>query len=273
MSEFALKEQYKRFLHSFVVEKHLKKFSEIKILGENFIENCYFLIFEVLEEKQTYFLIIENIEKPIFEKLKAIKNPDNYMVVNKKHFAQIVPIKIREKLAKRGLCSNFEIGMKKNKYFCLHRFVACLYFNCIGFEVHHINKNPCDNHYLNLVPLKPAYHKLVDSDLQNGELFAKDEQQHLLGRSYKSYRTVANNDSLLNEFINLKNQNFSMKEIASKLNRYLKKSKIYELNLFFYYSKGFQKWLETLANIEFSEDYGKFKNVIRNKNMLKMLYR
>lgn len=272
MCQISLKEQYQNFLHSFIIEKYLKNFGKIKILGKNFIENYYFLIFETIEQNQTYFLIIENINNPIFEKLKVIKNPDNYIVVDKRHFTEIVPIKIRKKLAKRGLCSSFEIGMKANKYFCLHRLVACLYFNCIGFEVHHINKNPSDNYFLNLVPLKTSHHKLIDADLQNGELFAKEEQFYLLNKLKKNYKTVASNKDVLNEFLNLKNKNYSLKEILRKLKRYLKKSKIYELNLFFHYSNEFKNWVITLADMDFPEDYGKIEKVLQKENMLKIAY-
>lgn len=255
-----LQNAYHQFMRKRITQKYLSDFDNLLVLGENFIDNYYFIIFETHKDKYKVYIIVENIDMPVFQELKVILNGDKYAVVDKSNFSKILPLKIRKKLAKRGLCSTVDIGLKTNKYFCLHRLIACLYFNCLNLQVHHINKNISDNHISNLVPLTTDFHKVVDNDLRNGEAFAKNTQFQLLNKCKKFNLTVANNENILKEIIELKNASISIKEIINKLKRFIKKSKVYEICNFFYYSKEFIKWLELQSNCEFSQFYGKCHN-------------
>lgn len=255
----SLERFYRQFSYERVVNAYLKDKNEYVVLAENFVENLYFFIYE-LDTKHKYFLIIENIKNPIIKELKTLKNKDGYIVVSKKDFSQKISLKIRKKLAKRGICFTVENGLKCNKYFCLHRLVACLYFDCIGLEVHHINKNTLCNSILNLVPLTPDFHKLVDNDLKNGENFAKDVQNHLFSKKKKRNQTVANSDNVICEILKYKTCGFPTPKIIDKIQKYAKKSKIYEILNFYYYLEDFIKWLKIQHNQCFSEFYGKSKN-------------
>ena len=255
-----LKEQYRHYMRKLICEKYLKDPERLTILGENFVERFYFVVFETTGDKYKRLIIIENIDNPIFKELKILKNPDGYIVVNKADFAKIISKNIRKKLAQRGICSSIEIGLKANKYLCFHRLIACLYYKCLESEIHHINKDVADNSIINLVPLSKSLHRLIDNDLKNGENFARDTQFHVLKKSTKFNNTVASYDNVQKDIITLKNDDFSVKKIAKKLNRYIKKSKVYEIYNFYYYSKNFIEWLKTFSYMDFPEKYGKFSS-------------
>ena len=126
--------------------------------------------------------------------------------------------------------------------------------------MHHINKNTLCNSILNLVPLTLDFHKLVDNDLKNGENFAREVQNHLFTKNQKRNLTVANSSNVICEILKYKIFGLTPYQIIDKMKKYVKKSKIYQILKFYYYSKDFLKWLEFQHNQYFPGFYGKFKN-------------
>lgn len=256
----SLKELYQLFLIYFINSKYFEDINNINILGANFIDNLFIVVFQ---KNNRIFIIIENILTPIFIELKQVKNKDGYITIDKNFYSKVIPQKIREKLAKRGLCLTYATGMKNNKSLCLHRLITCLYFNCINKEVHHINKNKIDNYITNLIPLDAISHKRIDNDLLNGVNFAINEQEQLKSKLKKTRTTLANNEQILYEILSLKNKQLPVKKII-KIIKKIRKSKIYEIINYFYYSNEFKIWLKMQQNQTFQELYGKFFNEWKN---------
>lgn len=258
-NKVSLKWLYRFFLRAYVENNYISKYKNALILGENFLGSYYVVIFEnfeVLEVKR--FLLIENISQPILLELKTMPNADGYITISKKHFSSNLPKKIIKSFANRGYTSTIEIGLKTNKSFCWHRLVACLYYNCLEKEVHHIMlEDKTCNDITNLIPLKKDFHNnLHKIDLAFATSLAKNEQTILRKKSFNEKQTVANNNELLLNILKLKNTGMKSKLIVLKMQKLIKKSKIYEILSFYYYSKEFLKWLKIQQEQCFTELYG-----------------
>lgn len=255
----SLKTLYRFFLRAYVENNYISKYKNALILGENFLGSYYVVIFENFEVlKVKRFLLIENISQPILLELKPTPNTDGYITMSKKHLNKNLPKKIIKSFASRGYASTIEIGLKTNKSFCWHRLVACLYYNCLGKEIHHIMpEDKTCNDITNLVPLKKHFHNnLHKLDLAFATSLARNEQTILRKKSFKENITVANNDELLWEILKLKNTGMKPKSIILIFHKLIKKSKIYEILSFYHYSKEFVIWLKIQQKQCFTELYG-----------------
>ena len=255
----SLKTLYRFFLRAYVENNYISKYKNALILGENFLGSYYVVIFENFEVlKVKRFLLIENISQPILLELKPTPNTDGYITMSKKHLNKNLPKKIIKSFASRGYASPIEIGLKTNKSFCWHRLVACLYYNCLGKEIHHIMPEDITcNDITNLIPVNKSFHtSLHNMDLSLSISLAREVQSVLRRKYYTEKQTVASNAELIFQILKLKNDGINPNQIIKKVKRSIKKSKVYEILSIFYYSKSFIEWLETQENKEFTELYG-----------------
>ena len=259
----SLKTLYRLFLRAHVENNYISKYKNALILGENFVKSCYIVLFEVKEIAESEinvkrFILIENIKNPILLELKIVPNSDGYITISKKHFNKNLPIKIVKKLANKGIASTIEIGLKTDKSFCWHRLVACLYYNCLEKEVHHImSEDITCNDITNLIPVSKSFHtSLHNMDLSLSISLAREEQSVLRRKYYIEKQTIASNAELIFQILKLKNDGIKPNQIIKKVKKSIKKSKVYEILSIFYYSKSFIEWLKTQENKEFTELYG-----------------
>lgn len=230
-------------MEEIVFKSYLKNYESIEILGQNFLENLFVTVFETKKQNSTFrYLLIENIKKSVVYKLKILPNLDGYIVFCKQDFAKKLPLNIRRKFAKRGIAMTYERGLKDNKSFCFHRLISSLYYNCLNLEIHHIDKNKHNNFFENLVPLTAQKHKKIENCLNCFELSLKEKEN--LTNKAKNKITLAKNENLILEILNLKAQNQSILKIEKTINHKIKKSKIAEILSFFYYSSDFLKWIK-----------------------------
>lgn len=242
-SNLGLKEKYCRFMKELIFKSYLKNYESVEILGQNFLENLFVTVFETKKQNSTFrYLLIENIKKSVIYKLKILPNLDGYIVFCKQDFAKKLPLNIRRKFAKRGIAMTYERGLKDSKSFCFHRLISSLYYNCLNLEIHHIDKNKHNNFFENLVPLTAQKHKEIENNINCIKL-SLEEKSNLANKT-KSKITLAKNEDLIMEILNLKLQNKSLFETEKLINYKIKKSKIAEIISFFYYSKDFLKWLK-----------------------------
>ena len=245
--------KYKDFLRMYVDKKYLQQYKNVRILAENFVGNSYIVLFETQEDFSFQsmpvvhrFILVENVSKPIISELKLVPNSDGYITMNKSELSKILGEKQYKHLAERGLAMTEETALSLNNRFCWHRLVACVYYNCLGKEVHHINKAVTDNNINNLVPLKKSEHQIIENmDAENGKNSSLwYQEQEKLKIMKQKRKTVASNDNVIEEIIKCFAQGYSVSDIVKKLNRRVKKSSVYKIIGRFHYVKEFLFWLD-----------------------------
>ena len=196
------------------------------------------------------FILIENIKEPIILELNKQPHREGYITINKADLANNIPYKLLKILAKRGLASSEEIGLRTNKRFCWHRLVACLYYNCIGKFVHHIHKDSRNiNDITNLIVLNEIEHKSIDNDRINYLERGLEIQKNLKDNFFKpNKQTLANNDHIILKILILKKKGLNNRRIIKKLKTKIKQTKVYEHIKTFFYIDDFLRWLESEQN-------------------------
>ena len=148
----------------YVDKKYFKWFISVNILGDGFLGKYYITLFKAVGVSSLctskYYVIVENIEKPIHFELKTVSHIDKYVVFSKNDLKNNIPNDLYNLLVKRGLYNSAETGYSKNNSRCGHyRLVACLYQNILGKEIHHIYKNIGLNDITNIVPIEKPLHE------------------------------------------------------------------------------------------------------------------
>jgi len=226
------------------------------VVGERLIEGYYIALLESTSSDR--YIIVENIDKPFVKELKTTLNNDGYVVFKRKDLADIIPRGLYKNLINRGLTMTKERGMCINdKQCCWHRLVACLYYNCLGKEVHHINKDILSNEIMNLIPLPNDKHKIIDKDDRNGYNFSIAIQQQKIKKLNSKRNTLANNDAIIKQVLLLKAQGLKPRTIVKMMSSKICKSKVYQMLKMFYYAKEFLYKLEYREAEMFIDFYGK----------------
>lgn len=254
------KSKYHFFMRSKIDQKYFQNFKYVEVLGERFVGKYYVVIFQASNYMKGYkediYVIVENIKKSILVKLKTESHADKYIVFLKNALRSKIPKCVYKHLVKNGLYGSIENGIKlDNTRFGLSRLVACLYHNILGLEVHHIYKDVSLNDISSLVPVSRDVHVRLDKlPLEQGMQQSNIIQKKLLQESLKSRITLASNDSVILEFLELRQKDSNKKSIIQKFKKYMGQSKIYEYLGFFFYCSEFQSLLEMPSN-EMSERF------------------
>lgn len=243
---------YRDFLREYIDKKYLQQYNNLIVLAENFVDNYYVVLFETQEDTLYHtmpvihrFILVENIEEPIIKELKALPHPDGYITMSKAELAKIVGDKLYNKLVCRGIATTKEIGYRKNNRFSWHRLVACIYYNCLDKEVHHINKVRIDNNIKNLIPLEKQEHAQIENlDEENARNLALDILCSLKAKLKRKRQTVANNVDLIHEILECSMCGYKTTKLIKKYRHYIKKSSIYEIVKKGYYFSMFLYWLQ-----------------------------
>lgn len=256
-----IKRIYNKFLQEKITEKYIKQYGKnVIILGANFLNNYYIVLFQNLGENKNYrlgenYLIIENCDNPQKIYLK-LYDPASEYLKSRKHCIDNICPEVFTLLLNRGLYMKYDAGLKGDNLFSLHRLNMCLYTNIsVIYEVHHNNKHKDQNEISNLTPIHKDIHK--ELDLMQGEDFTINT--NILHNQFKTNiikhpkNTLANRDkNILNILYGL-SIGKSVKELESKK---IRKTKIYEIKKNYYYLKDFIKYLENIMNITFEEFNG-----------------
>ena len=259
--------KYRQFLREYVDKKYLQHYKNVTVLGENFVDNYYVVLFETQEDSLYHpmpemrrFILVENIEKPILSKLIPQPDKKGYITMKKSELKGIVGNRLYNKFANQGIATTKEIGLRTNKRFCWHRLIACLYYNCIDKQIHHINRHISDNSINNLVPLKESTHKKIDNFDFNGNFLSIDYQEHEKYKIRRTKRTIAKDDDVIMDIIHFSLNGHKIKTIINKKKRILKKSSIYKIVKIIYYKKEFLNWLQNQQEPAWEQLDGKFNN-------------
>ena len=259
--------KYRKFLREYVDKKYLQQYKNVTVLAENFVNNAYIVLFEIQEDFSFHhmpavrrYILVENVSKPILSELKLVPNSDGYITMNKSVLAQILGEKLYKCLAQKGLAMTEETALSLNNRFCWHRLVACIYYNCIGKEIHHINKDVTDNNINNLVPLKKNEHQTIEKmdseNCKNISLWYQDQEKI---KRRRKRETIASNDNVIKEIIESFLLGDSVSKIVKKLNRRIKKSSVYKIIGRFHYAKEFLFWLHNQEQQACKRLYGNSK--------------
>lgn len=195
----------------------------------------------------TYYLIIENCKSASSLKLNSKTNNDGYIVFNRFCIEKNISKSLFKKLLKRGLYMNEKARENVNNLdnlFSLQRLVSCIIEDISNKQVHHINKSVKNNSILNLLPMTKAEHSLLNKDI---DYIAKGNI--LFNEHFKQRvnNTICTNDSIIWNFLECKIQGKSVKQLKRKFKN-LSKSKLYEIQSYFYYQEDYIKWLKMLKD-------------------------
>lgn len=242
-----LKNLYKDYIRSLTNDKYKElQNKNYKVIGENILENYYFLLLENNDsEKIRYYLIIENCKKSQIIYLKRNSSNSRYYTFNKNVLKANMPA--FKRLIKRGLFKNINSGCSKlNNLASIHRLNMCLYKNILNLEVHHNDKNKNNNHITNLTPIDEYIHDELDlMEEPEFSILTSNYNNEFIQELRKIDRdTLASRDNIILEVISLLNKNLKPKQIAKILKNKIKKSKIYEIKNYFYYALDFIEYLK-----------------------------
>ena len=194
-----------------------------------------------------YYLIVENHEDGKLLELKSKSNNDGYIVFNRFCIEKNISKPLFRKLLKRGLYMS--IDARENvenldNLFSLQRLASCIADDISSKEVHHINKSVKNNSILNLLPMAKAEHTLLDNDC---DYIAKGNK--LFNEYFKQRvnNTICTNNSIIWNFLECKIQGKSVKQLKRKFKN-ISKSKLYEIQSYFYYLEDYIKWLKMLKD-------------------------
>lgn len=246
---------YEFFMLKTVIKKYFPNNTNIRVLGNNFIDSYYFMLIEELnisgnKADTEYYLIVENCKKPVIVQLKKTDEQSDYIKFEKKHFRKSIGEKIFKILAQRGICTQEHIALSESTNpLLIHRLNACLYKNILGLEVHHNNKDKTDNYIINLTPIKHKLHDFLDRQ-QGGEYeiltkrlhkkFVQEVEKLGIKRNTLSNR----NEIVLAVLLDL-NYGKSVKKIT---NKNIKKTKVYQIKRHYFYIKDFIKYFCDVLN-------------------------
>ena len=195
----------------------------------------------------TYYLIIENCKSANYLKLNSSTNNDGYIVSNRFCIEKYMNKSLFKKLLKRGLYMSIDARENvKNldNLFSLQRLASCIADDISSKEVHHINKSVTNNSILNLLPMTKAEHSLLGNDCdyitKGNKLFNEHFKQRV-------NNTIGTNDLLIWDFLECKIQGKSVKQLKRKFKN-ISKSKLYEIQSYFYYLEDYIKWLKMLKD-------------------------
>lgn len=208
------------------------------------------------------YLIVENIKDSRIFKIETIPHKDGYVITSRKYLQDFMPVKAFQTLLKQGLYMTEKAKNSTNdNKICLHRLNLCLYQKIIGSSVHHIDKNKHNNSITNLLPIS---NEKIHSDLDHKDYDLKIAYK--LQKEFKSQvfkpknQTVASNDDVIFEILNLKVQELNVNAIIKKMKSKIKKSSVYKILKDFFYVKEFLQALENNSIQEFSRFDGKTLN-------------
>lgn len=253
-----LKQTYQSFMRQRVDEKYFQGFSSVNILGEGFLNEFYIVIFLANDWLSPfidrYYILIENIEKPILIELRRAPHKDNYVVFCKDDLRHNIPKALFNALIKNGLYEKAVNGLKKNNsYFGLSRLVACLYQNIIGVRVHHIHKNVGLNDVTRLLPVRENIHDILDAlPVDEGVKKSIEIQIRQKKKIFKHRNTLASDDDLILDILKMRGAKIESKKIIKKMKGKIGRSKIYEHIKFFFYSHEYLKLVENKTEQELS---------------------
>lgn len=205
------------------------------------------------------YLIIENIKVSKIFKIETVAHKDGYVITSRKCLQDFMPVNAFKSLLKQGL---YMTEKAKNSSYDnkigLHRLNLCLYVDITGISVHHIDKNKQNNYILNLLPISSEkIHTELDHSDPNLEL-ACNLQKDFKRKIFKTKnQTIASNDEIILEILNLKVQGLKTNAIIKKLKSKIKKSSVYKIIKEFFYAKDFLNAIKNGTIRELSEFDGK----------------
>jgi len=198
--------------------------------------------------EKKYYVVICNLKNNICFELPVNVQANNYARFYKNSLKHSIPLKLYKKLIKRGLFLNLSVGNNsKNSECTIHRLVACLYYKCLGKEIHHISKNKTENHICNLIPVSKKLHIHLDNIDMESNLYNSELEQIELLKKLKSRTTLAKNDGLIYEILENFSKGSTILELIQQYKCKVKKSTIYNLVAKYILFEDFIIWLESHA--------------------------
>lgn len=206
-----------------------------------------------------YYLFIGNTtDKDQIIPLETEKHKDDYIRMYKNNLKNIIPSKLFKKLCKRGLYKN--IKSANNNYdnrIVVHRLVACIHYEILDKEIHHMNKIRSDNWIGNLLPVTTKkQHDKADDNFEYAQQLKREFDAIKPTRN-----TVANNSEVVIDILEMIYiQRKSVNEIQKKYKK-IKKSKIYEIKCLHCKYVEFSKQFLNHTQCDLPDLYGKANKV------------
>lgn len=153
------------------------------------------------------YIFIGNQQSTEIIELEQIPNDDGYITFGKYNVRDKLVPKPYSQMKRMGLFESLETAENNRNSPCgVHRLVMCLYSNCIGHKVHHIDKDRQANNICNLINMikkkHDAVHRLSDKDGQEESFIVQNKLKKKLFRKPKS--TLAQNEELIREIFRLR---------------------------------------------------------------------
>lgn len=205
------------------------------------------------------YLIIENIKNSKIFKIETTPHKDGYVITSRKCLQDFIPERAFKTLLEQGLYMTEKAkNSSHDNKIGLHRLNLCLYEKIAGISVHHIDKDKQNNCIMNLLPItNEKIHTVLDHEDSSFEL-ANKLQKKFKDKIYKPRnQTVASNDDIILEILNLKLQGLAVEEILKELNFKIKNSSVYKIIKEFFYAKEFLEAIKDDSVQDFSEFDGK----------------
>lgn len=243
---------YRKFLREKLEKEFFISQDKYLILGENFLENAYFVFVQncMSVYNSSYYLFIVDKNKIAKFKIEVCKNHDGYIRIYKKTLFSIIGRKYYSIFAKHGLATTEEVALRLENYCCFHRLVLVLYVSMLNLHTHHINLRRNENCITNIIPINSILHdSMHKSDaFDNFEDIGNYLQEFFLKTLKKSQtkrKTIAQDDEIIEQVLRHNVKGDSVIEIQKALNNKISKRSIYNiLEQFHSYRAEFLEWLE-----------------------------
>lgn len=243
---------YRKFLREKLEKSVFVNHDNFLILGENFIENVYFVFVQdvIPASPANYYLYVIDKNQTINFRIKVCRNRDKYIRVYKKVLYSILGDKYYSIFVRHGLATTEEIGHKLNNYCCFHRLILALYVHMLKLHTHHINLVRNENYITNIVPINSLLHEAMHKSdaFDNFEDIGNYLQEFFLKTLKKSQtkrKTIAKDDEIIEQVLRHNVKGNSVIEIRKALNNKISKRSIYNiLEQFHSYKAEFLEWLE-----------------------------
>lgn len=193
------------------------------------------------------YLIIENIKDSKIFKIEIAPHKYGYVITSRKYLQDYMPVNAFKTLLEQGLYMTEKAkNSSHDNKIGLHRLNLCLYEKIAGISVHHIDKDKQNNCIMNLLPItNERIHTVLDHEDFDLELATKLQKDFKCKVFKTKNQTVASNDEIILEILNLHVQGLKTNAIIKKMKSKIKKSSVYKIIKEFFYAKDF---LQALKN-------------------------
>ena len=246
----SLKHLYQIFMWQNVHPQINFEFNDVLVAG--FVVNYYLIVLKSKFQELEYTIIVDNIKKPIQITIDSYPNKDNYHTFSVKQL-KMLPKKLNKELNRRGLFMTDKDRSKYDGWTSIHRLICCIYSNCKGFPIHHIDKDKGNNCQCNLVPITQELNNEIEKLFTQGEYQkAKSkgrglwvEQEEKIKEQIKCKKIYnTDNDRIQMDIIKYGITTHKTNVVIKKFRPFIRtQQKIRNILNYFFYKDKFIKWL------------------------------